>query len=171
MTVSRAKRKQGVNNEIHCLAGHATGIIVTAILVHFLVLSNGWDIAVEYVFGFASGLFIFQAPMMLSMYGSYSQAVGKTLFAENVSMNMVMTGMIPTMILLAVAWLGSEDPLSPTFWFRMSLATIVSGFVAFPINRWLVANQLKHGIYDLTRGRWPCVWHWACVFRQERRVP
>nr|WP_302478075.1 DUF4396 domain-containing protein [Ruegeria atlantica] len=146
---TRATWKQGVNSEMHCLAGDATGILVAAILVHFLALSNGWDIVVEYVFGFVSGLFVFQALMMLSMYGSYSQAVRKTLFAETVSMNMVMTGMIPTMILLAEAWPGSEDPLSPTFWFRMSLATIVGGFVAFPINRWLVANHLKHGCMTL----------------------
>ncbi len=146
---TRATWKQGVNSEMHCLAGDATGIIVAAILVHFLAFSNGWDITVEYVFGFVSGLFIFQALMMLSMYGSYSQAVRKTFFEETVSMNMVMTGMIPTMILLAAAWPGSEDPLSPTFWFRMSLAAIVGGSVAFPINYWLVANHLKHGCMTL----------------------
>ncbi len=146
---TRTPWKQGVNSEMHCLAGDATGIIVAATVVHFLALSNGWDIVVEYVFGFVSGLFIFQALMMLSMYGSYSQAVRKTFFSETVSMNMVMTGMIPTMVLLAAAWPESEDPLSPTFWFRMSLAAIVGGFVAFPINYWLVANHLKHGCMTL----------------------
>ncbi len=146
---TRATWKQGVNSEMHCLAGDATGIIIAAILVHFLALPNGWDITVEYVSGFVSGLFIFQALMMLSMYVSYAGAVRKTLFAETVSMNMVMTGMIPSMVLLAAAWPGSEDPLSPTFWFRMGLATIVGGFVAFPINCWLVANHLKHGCMTL----------------------
>ncbi|MEW2919603.1 DUF4396 domain-containing protein [Ruegeria sp. ANG10] len=146
---TRATWKQGVNSEMHCLAGDATGILLAAILVYFLALPNGWDITVEYVFGFVSGLFIFQALMMLSMYGSYSQAVRKTFFAEIVSMNMVMTGMIPAMVLLAAAWPGSENPLSPTFWFCMSLAGIAGGFVAFPINFWLVAKHLKHGCMTL----------------------
>ncbi|MEM1363001.1 MAG: DUF4396 domain-containing protein [Pseudomonadota bacterium] len=146
---TRATWKQGVNSEMHCVAGDATGIIIAAILLHFLALSNGWDIVVEYVFGFVSGLFIFQALMMLSMFGSYFQAVRRTFFAETVSMNMVMTGMIPTMVLLAAAWPGSEDPLTPEFWFRMSLATIVGAVVAFPINRWLVAKHLKHGCMTL----------------------
>lgn len=104
---------------------------------------------IEYVFGFVSGLFLFQALMMMPMVGSYGQAVRKTFFAETVSMHMVMTGMIPTMVLLTAAWPGSEDPLTPQFWFRMSLATIVGAVIAFPINKWLVANHLKHGCMTL----------------------
>ncbi|MEM6890953.1 MAG: DUF4396 domain-containing protein [Pseudomonadota bacterium] len=146
---TRATWKQGINSEVHCVAGDATGIIFAATLVHVLRLSNGWDIVIEYVFGFVSGLFLFQALMMMPMFGSYGQAVRKTFFAETVSMNMVMTGMIPTMVLLTAAWPGSEDPLTPQFWFRMSLATIVGAVIAFPINKWLVANHLKHGCMTL----------------------
>ncbi|WP_218961115.1 DUF4396 domain-containing protein [Ruegeria sediminis] len=146
---TKATWKQGVNSEMHCVAGDATGIIVAAVLVYSMALPNGWDIVVEYSFGFISGLFIFQALMMLPMFGSYAQAVRKTVFAETVSMNMVMTGMIPTMVLLSAAWPGSENPLTPAFWFRMSLATVVGAVIAFPMNWWLVANHLKHGCMSL----------------------
>ena len=146
---TKATWKQGINSEMHCVAGDATGIIVASILLHFFALPNGWDILVEYSFGFVSGLFIFQALMMLPMFGSYSQAVRKTVFAETVSMNFVMTGMIPTMVVLASLWPGSEDPLNPSFWFRMSLATVVGAVIAFPMNWWLVANHLKHGCMTL----------------------
>ena len=142
--------KQGLNSEMHCLAGDATGIIVAASIVPALAVSNGWDITIEYLAGFAFGLFIFQALMMVGMYdGNYFKAVRKTAFAETVSMNFVMAGMIPTMVLLGAAWEGSEDPLHPTFWFRMSLASIVGGVLAFPINYWLVKNRLKHGCMTL----------------------
>lgn len=146
---TKATWKQGINSEMHCVAGDATGIIVAAILLHFFALPNGWDILVEYGFGFISGLFIFQALMMLPMFGSYAQAVRKTVFAETVSMNFVMTGMIPTMVVLAALWPGSEDPLTPDFWFRMSLATVVGAVIAFPMNWWLVAHHLKHGCMTL----------------------
>ncbi|MEI4908469.1 DUF4396 domain-containing protein, partial [Klebsiella pneumoniae] len=46
-------------------------------------------------------------------------------------------------------WPGSDEPQNPSFWFRMSLATIVGGVVAYPINHWLVANRLKHGCMTL----------------------
>ena len=142
--------KQGLNSEMHCLAGDATGIIIAASIVPVFGLSNGWDITIEYLAGFVSGLLIFQALMMLDMYqGNYLLAVRKTPFAETVSMNCVMTGMIPTMVILAHLWEGSTNPLEPSFWFRMSLASIVGGVLAFPINYWLVANHLKHGCMTL----------------------
>lgn len=142
--------KQSVNSEMHCLAGDATGIILAAIVVSTLGLTNGWDATFEYIAGFVCGLFIFQALMMLGMYqGNYLLAVRKTFFAETVSMNFVMAGMIPVMILLADRWPGSESPGEPSFWFRMSLASLVGGFIAYPINYWLVSRHLKHGCMTL----------------------
>jgi hypothetical protein len=142
--------KQALNSEMHCLAGDATGIVVAASILPVFGLSNGWDATVEYLAAFVSGLFIFQALMMVGMYdGNYWKAVRKTFFAETVSMNMVMTGMLPVMLILATHWPGSEEPHNPSFWFRMSVATIVGGVVAYPINHWLVANRLKHGCMTL----------------------
>ena len=147
---TKATWKQGLNSAMHCLAGDATGIIIAASIVPLFALSNGWDALLEYLAGFVCGLFIFQALMMIGMYnGDYWMAVRKTLFAETVSMNFVMTGMIPVMIVLAAVWEGSESPLQPAFWFRMSLATIAGGVLAYPINYWLVKNHLKHGCMTL----------------------
>jgi hypothetical protein len=147
---TQATWKQGLNSEMHCLAGDATGIIVAASIVPAFALSNGWDVTIEYAAAFAFGLFIFQALMMLGMYdGDYLKAVRKTVFAETVSMNFVMVGMIPTMVVLAAAWEGSENPIEPSFWFRMSLASVVGGALAYPINYWLVNNHLKHGCMTL----------------------
>ncbi|MEM9106814.1 MAG: DUF4396 domain-containing protein [Pseudomonadota bacterium] len=142
--------KQAVNSEMHCLAGDATGIILAAMVVSTLGLTNGWDATFEYIAGFVCGLFIFQALMMLGMYqGNYLLAVRKTFFAETVSMNFVMAGMIPVMILLADQWPGSESPGEPSFWFRMSMASLVGGLIAYPVNYWLVARHLKHGCMTL----------------------
>lgn len=147
---TRAWWKQGINSEVHCLAGDATGIIIAASIVPIFALNNGWDILMEYAAGFICGLFIFQAMMMIGMFnGNYILAVRKTFFAEAVSMNFVMMGMIPTMILLAAAWPDSMEPNAWEFWFRMSLASIVGGVLAFPINAWLVNRKLKHGCMTL----------------------
>ena len=147
---TEATWKQGLNSEMHCLAGDATGIIVAASVVPLFGLSNGWDALLEYVAAFACGLFVFQALMMKDMFdGNYWKAVRKTFFAETVSMNFVMVGMIPTMVVLAVLWEGSENPLQPAFWFRMSLASIAGGVLAYPINFWLVRQHLKHGCMTL----------------------
>jgi hypothetical protein len=36
--------------------------------------------------------------------------------------------------------------MRPQFWFIMSMALIVGFVCAYPINWWLVANHLKHGM-------------------------
>ncbi len=142
--------KQAVNSEVHCLAGDATGILIAASIVPVFGLPNGWDAVIEYAAGFACGLFIFQALMMIGMFdGNYWMAVRKTFFSETVSMNLVMAGMIPAMVLLAHAWPGSESPAQPSFWFRMSLASLAGGLLGYPVNYWLVSRHLKHGCMTL----------------------
>lgn len=138
--------KQGLNSEMHCLAGDATGIVLAAIVVAQFQLANGTDLIIEYLTAFVVGLLIFQALMMRSMYdNNYLKAVKSTFFAETVSMNMVMFGMIPMMVWLMHHWHGADDPTNLIFWFTMGLATIVGGVTAYPINYWLVKNKLKHG--------------------------
>lgn len=41
---------------------------------------------------------------------------------------------------------GREHPSSPAFWFIMSMALLVGLCAAYPMNYWLVANKLKHGM-------------------------
>lgn len=142
--------KQSLNSEMHCLAGDASGIVVAAAIVPMFGLANGWDSVLEYAAGFIFGLFIFQALMMRGMYdGDYWKAVRRTIFAETVSMNCVMAGMLPTMIVLANIWPSSTDPLAPEFWFRMSIASIAGLVAAYPVNYWLVSAHLKHGCMTL----------------------
>jgi hypothetical protein len=139
--------KQAVGSTIHCLAGDATGIILAASVTVVLGVPMGVDSAVEYVSGFAFGLLIFQALFMKGMLGGgYVQAIKKTWLAEWLSMNAVMAGMIPTMVILMSHDMKRMDPTSARFWAVMSLASLVGAILAYPINWWLVKNGLKHGM-------------------------
>ncbi len=139
--------KQATGSLLHCVAGDATGIILSAAIVYHFGLPNGVDLVIEYLSAFVVGLFVFQALFMLSMYGGdYWLAVRKTFFAETVSMNMVMVGMIPTMVILMHRVPGADDPTSGAFWGVMSLATLAGMVTAYPINSWMVARGLKHGM-------------------------
>lgn len=139
--------KQATGSLLHCVAGDATGIIISAAIVYHFGLPNGIDLIIEYLFAFGVGLFVFQALFMLAMYnGDYWLAVRKTFFAETVSMNMVMVGMIPTMVILMHAIPGADSPFHATFWAVMSLATMAGMATAYPINSWMVRRGLKHGM-------------------------
>ena len=139
--------KQAVGSMMHCVAGDATGIILAAIVTFHLGLPNGLDLIIEYVTAFIVGLLIFQALFMKSMMrGNYFLAIKKTLFAEPVSMNMVMVGMIPMMAILRGVIPGGDYPEGPIFWGISSVATLAGIITAYPVNSWLVGSGLKHGM-------------------------
>jgi hypothetical protein len=105
------------------------------------------DMVVEYIAGFAFGLLIFQALSMRGMLGgSYPEAVRKSFLPEWLSMNGVMAGMVPVMVVLMWGDMTAMEPTSLRFWGIMSLATMVGAVVAYPINLWLVQAGYKHGM-------------------------
>ena len=84
--------KQGVGSTIHCVAGDATGIILAAVITAVLALPMWIDFIVEYVAGFAFGLFIFQSLFMKKMMGgTYWENVNRPFMPEFISMNAMMT--------------------------------------------------------------------------------
>ncbi|MDP9281560.1 MAG: DUF4396 domain-containing protein [Chloroflexota bacterium] len=140
--------KQGVGSTIHCVAGDATGIVFAATITALLGFPMWLDLIVEYALGFAFGLFIFQALFMKDMMGgSYRTAVAHSLLPEWLSMNMVMAGMIPAMVLLMMGDdMRAMEPRHLLYWGAMSASIVVGFVIAYPVNVWLVAMGLKHGM-------------------------
>jgi hypothetical protein len=132
---------------MHCVAGDGVGILVGAVLSSFLRLPEMVEMIVEYVLGFGFGWTVFQALFMRDMAGgSYSRSLKITFAPELLSMNFLMTGMLPTMMTLRKHVPSAADPATPNFWFVMSMALLVGFIVTYPINWWLVQNHLKHGM-------------------------
>ena len=139
--------EQSVESTIHCVAGDATGILIALVMMSWLRLPMGAELIAEYVAGFAVGLFLFQAVCMKSTFdGSYRRAVRGTFLPETLSMNAVMAGMIPVMIILMSLDMSAMKPASVRFWGITSLAVIISTVTTFPVNWWLVKRGLKHGM-------------------------
>lgn len=139
--------KQALGSTVHCIAGDATGIVVAAAITTTLGLPMWQDLIAEYALGFSFGLLIFQALFMKDiMGGSYVGALRRSFLPEWLSMNGVMAGMIPAMVWLMASDMKAMDPGSLRFWGTMSLATLVGGVIAYPVNVWLVAAGLKHGM-------------------------
>lgn len=148
--------KQAVGSTIHCVAGDATGILLGAVIAARLHLPMALDVALEYAVGFTFGLLVFQALFMKIMAGGgYWRAVRRTVLPEWLSMNGLMAAMIPVMVILMMRDPSAREPVTLHFWGVMSLATLVGALFAYPVNVWLVARGLKHGmgtVYVLGRG-------------------
>src|SRR5258708_2558731 len=81
------------------------------------------------------------------MCGTYRENVRKTFIPEFISMNAMMSGMAPVMALLMMGRdMRAMVPDELIFWGVMSLGVIAGFAVAYPVNAWMVARNLKHGL-------------------------
>ncbi|HEU0154719.1 MAG TPA: DUF4396 domain-containing protein [Stellaceae bacterium] len=142
-----ARWRQVLGSTMHCVAGDGIGILAGAVLASVFGIEGLAEIAVEYVLGFAFGWSIFQALFMRDMAGgSYGKSLSTTFTSELLSMNLLMAGMVPVMMALKMLVPAAAEPTRPAFWFVMSIALLAGFVVAYPMNWWLVANHLKHGM-------------------------
>jgi Domain of unknown function (DUF4396) len=139
--------RQTLGSTMHCVAGDGVGILAGAVISSVAGLTGMAEVILEYVLGFAFGWTIFQALFMRDMAGgSYKRALTSTFVPELLSMNLLMAGMVPTLMILRAHIQSASDPTTPRFWFVMSMGLLVGFVIAYPINWWLVANHLKHGM-------------------------
>jgi hypothetical protein len=142
-----AQWRQTLGSTMHCVAGDGVGILAGAVLSRVLGITGPAEMILEYLLGFAFGWTIFQALFMHDMAGgSYVGALKGTFLAELLSMNLLMAGMMPTMMILRRYVASADNPQTPNFWFVMSMSLLAGFIVAYPMNWWLVANHLKHGM-------------------------
>ncbi len=145
-----ARWRQVLGSTMHCVAGDGVGILVGAVIASVIALAGLVELALEYLLGFAFGWTIFQALFMRDMAGgNYLRSLKKTFFPELLSMNLLMAAMIPAMLILRSRIAPGMGPSDPAFWFVMSMALLVGFIVAYPMNWWLVANELKHGMFTV----------------------
>ena len=143
----QSRWRQVLGSTMHCVAGDGVGILAGAVIGSVLSLESPLEIALEYGLGFGFGWLIFQSLFMRSMAGgSYWTALKRAFMPEFLSMNLVMSGMILVASLFWAVAGSKQGPLTPTFWFVMSMALLAGFIVAYPINWWLVARGLKHGM-------------------------
>jgi hypothetical protein len=142
-----ARWRQTLGSTMHCVAGDGLGILAGAVISSLVGLAGLAEVIVEYVLGFGFGWTIFQALFMRgSAGGSYRSALANTLVPELLSMNLLMAAMVPAVMTLRTFIASANDPATPQFWFVMSIGLLAGFIVAYPMNWWLVANHLKHGM-------------------------
>ena len=139
--------RQSSGSTMHCVAGDGVCILAGAVLARIFGLTGFPEIALEYALGFLFGWMVFQALFMRDMIGgSYPRSLAMTFVPELLSMNLLMTGMVPTMMILRTQLGRGADPTTAAFWFIMSMALLVGAVFAYPMNWWLIGYHLKHGM-------------------------
>src|SRR5260370_39517638 len=81
------------------------------------------------------------------MGGTDTGNVRRSFLPEFISMNCMMGGMAPVMVLLMMGRdMRAMWPGEPLFWMVMSLGVIAGFAIAFPVNVWMVTRGMKHGL-------------------------
>src|SRR5260370_35130555 len=81
------------------------------------------------------------------MGGTDTGNVRRSFLPEFISMNCMMGGMAPVMVLLMMGRdMRAMWPGEPLFWMVMSLGVIAGFAIAYPVNVWLGSHGLKHGL-------------------------
>jgi len=149
-----------LGSTMHCVAGDGVGILAGAVLARVLGLTRLSEIALEYASGFAFGWMVFQALFMREMAGgSYSRSLTSTFIPELLSMNLLMTGMVPTMMIPKTLLAGGPTQRRRRFGSVMSYGA--AGGVHCRLSDELVARALpseaRHDDGAASRGDWESV--------------
>ncbi len=122
-------------------------ILVGAVIGSIVHVSPFVGVAIEYSLGFLFGWTIFQSLFMRDRAGgSYRRSLASTFIPELLSMNLLMTAMIPISTISMANLPGGHNPLGGVFWFIFSMALLGGLGMAYPMNWWLVSRHLKHGM-------------------------
>ena len=110
------------------------------------------------------GLFLFHAPMRSFLSSlSYLNALGKSILPEFISTNMIILGILPTVLLLEASHLPFPNyPASLLFWIPVMAGVFVGTLTGYPLQVWMVHNGLAQGFFQSTvkKNSW---WHIALV--------
>jgi hypothetical protein len=142
-----ARWRQTLGSTMHCVAGDGVGILAGAVLAGILGLTGAAEVILEYVLGFAFGWMTFQTFFVREMTGgllfplTYQRlhsgaALDEPVYGRNgadgdgVAEGHCLRGRSHDRRLLV----------------RKSIGVMVGFMIPHPMNWWVVANHLKHGM-------------------------
>lgn len=128
---------------LHCLMGCAIGEVAGMIIGTALGWSNLSTILLAVGLAYISGFALTILPLLRNGYAPKA-AIRLALLADTASITIM--ELVDNAIMLTIP--GAMDaPLNSwVFWASLSVALIVAGVAAFPVNRWLIRRGRGHAL-------------------------
>jgi hypothetical protein len=140
-TSGRALDGVAISATLHCLTGCAIGEILGMVIGTALGFSNFQTIVLAVVLAFFFGYALTSLPLLRAGL-AFSAVVPIALASDTFSiatMEIVDNG-----IMLAIPGAMHAGVDSALFWGALSVALVIAGFIAFPVNRWLIKRGKGH---------------------------
>ncbi|HEX2102891.1 MAG TPA: DUF4396 domain-containing protein [Solirubrobacteraceae bacterium] len=128
---------------VHCLTGCASGEVLGMVIGTALGWSDLATVALAVALAFLFGYSLTSVPLLRS--GMALTAVVSVALASDTASIAVMEVVDNAIMLLmpGAMELGATDP---GFWGALAVALLITGVVAYPVNRWLLARGRGHAV-------------------------
>src|SRR5829696_2894965 len=132
---------------LHCLTGCAIGEVLGMIVGSALGWSNGATVALSIALAFLFGYSLTSLPLLRA--GLALSAVVPIALASDTASIAVME-IVDNLIMVIVPGAMEAHVGDVLFWGALSVALVVAGVFAFPLNRWLIARGRGHAVVHMT---------------------
>jgi len=132
-----------VSATLHCLTGCAIGEVLGVIIGTALDLSNGVTIALAIVLAFIFGYSLTSLPLLRA--GFALAAVIPIALASD-TLSIATMELVDNLILVLIPGAMEAGLGDLLFWGSLSVALVIAGAVAVPVNRYLIARGKGHAV-------------------------
>lgn len=128
---------------LHCLTGCAIGEILGVVIGTALGLSNGVTIVLAIVLAFVFGYSLTSLPLLRA--GFALAAVIPIALASD-TLSIATMELVDNLVLIFVPGAMDAGVGDLLFWGSLSVALVIAGAVAVPVNRYLIARGKGHAV-------------------------
>jgi Domain of unknown function (DUF4396) len=128
---------------VHCLTGCAIGEVLGMVIGTALGFSEWGTVALAVVLAFFFGYALTSLPLIRA--GLALGAVVPIALASD-TLSIAVMEIVDNAILLTIPGAMEAGLDSALFWASLAVALVIAGFVAFPVNRWLIARGKGHAV-------------------------
>jgi Domain of unknown function (DUF4396) len=132
---------------LHCLTGCAIGEVLGMVIGTALGFSEWGTVALAVALAFVFGYVLTSMPLLRA--GLALGAVLPIALASD-TLSIAVMEIVDNAIILTIPGAMEAGLDSWLFWGALSVALVVAGIVAFPVNRWLIARGRGHAVVHET---------------------
>ena len=146
-TSGRALDSIAFSATLHCLTGCAIGEVLGMIIGTALGFSDLGTVALAVGLAFLFGYSLTSYPLLRA---GFSLAAVVPIALATDTFSIAVMEIVDNAIMLAVPGAMEAGATNELFWGSLSVALVVAGVVAYPVNRWLITRGKGHAVLHET---------------------